>query len=507
MLNAKGTYPVATAHSDPNALVLKVKSRNQSLSYFVNISIKTTICLLLAFLTVEHFFPNIIINIFGFISLSIFIYFTTIGKNDYFGFIFLIFILAHFNYGSNQGGVVNYVALFVIVAAIITKNIKIKRDLPLLATVGILLTFNFAGYFFNPTASFTEVAKGATAFVAYILVFVFCSSLRFRLNNTGSFLVVLLFISLYSMFIAMNYKWNIYVIDNPIPFLTPNPERFGSLTGTNMTGNSELYGEECLMLLAFCMPILLSIKHVKFTINTNWLIITLVLLTSVVGLFLSRSRSVFILLVIFILLLPFLLKMVGLNIGFTLRKIIIPIFLLISIVYVLWDVLSMDYSLGRLVEIDTSHLTGEGIISGEQINRGPIFKVGYDRLRNESWFIGFGWLTMDYNLENSLGRFREYWNDLHSLYLTLPLYFGWIGTVAFLSIILITLKRLLSVIGLNKSSPGGWSLVALCFLLSIILFVLNEFKIGIIREPNYFMTIWIWLGLANALYRTSKRIE
>lgn len=483
------------------------KSRPVGSAQFVTFTIITTICLLLAFLTVDRFFPNALINVFGLLSLSIFIYFTTIRKSDYWGFVLIIFVLAHFTYASNQGGTINFAALLVLLAAIIAGKYQAEKDPLLLVAVGLVLIFNFGGYFFKPTAPFTEVAKGAAAFIAYILMFIFLSSLRFRPDNMGRFLIVLMFVSLYSMAIALNYLWSVYVIDNPIPFLAPEPVRFGSNIVSNMTVNSELYGEESLMLLAFCLPILMSPRHVKRAYKTNWLVITLLLMASLVGLVLSRSRSVFILMILLILCMPFLLNMAGLNPAMTLRKIMIVMALIVGSAYVLWSFINIDYSLERLGEINLSEVTLEGLISGELINRGPMFQYGYDRLRKENWFFGFGWLTYDYNIKNSTGPFSVFNFDLHSLYLTLPLYFGWIGSVAFLSIFFIMLKRLWSIMRRNAMALNGWRIAALCFFLSLLFFLVNEIKIGILREPHYFMTIWIWLGLANALYWSYKKAE
>ena len=483
-------------------------SNGSIVSFLLSLSIKTSICLFLALLTVERFFPNTAINVFGLISLSIYIYFSTIRKSAYLGFVFLIFVLAHFNYASNQGGIVNFAALLVLLAALITGKYQAKKDPLLLAAVGLMLMFNFAGYFFNPIAPFTDVAKGAAAFVAYILVFVFCSSLRFRLNNMGSIIAVLSFISFYSMVMALNYFLSVYVINTPIPFLTPSPERFGSSTIANMTGNSELYGEESLMFLAFCLPLLFAPKHVKSAYKVNMLIIIIVIMTSLAGLYLSRSRSVIILMIFMILIMPLLQNIAGLSAGAILRNTIITLVVLIGTSLVLWAVINIGYSFERFDNIDFFQLTTEGVISGEQINRGVLFEYGFNRLKSEPWFFGFGWLTYRYNMQCAVGPFSVFESiDLHSLYLTLPFLFGWIGSAAFLSIFFITLRRLWNIMRKAEMALNSWRVVALCFFLAILFFLLNEYKIGILREPHYFMTIWIWLGLSNSLCRSYKEAQ
>jgi hypothetical protein len=34
------------------------------------------------------------------------------------------------------------------------------------------------------------------------------------------------------------------------------------------------------------------------------------------------------------------------------------------------------------------------------------------------------------------------------------------------------------------------------------IFLMNEYKISILRNPNYHMLFWIWLGLANSTVKT-----
>jgi len=38
-------------------------------------------------------------------------------------------------------------------------------------------------------------------------------------------------------------------------------------------------------------------------------------------------------------------------------------------------------------------------------------------------------------------------------------------------------------------------------------FLVDEYKISILRNPNYHMLFWIWLGLSNALLKTIRQDE
>ena len=71
--------------------------------------------------------------------------------------------------------------------------------------------------------------------------------------------------------------------------------------------------------------------------------------------------------------------------------------------------------------------------------------------------------------------------DYHSLYLSLPMIFGWFGTVSFIYIIYYMLKNNLALILRNSRQYNYIILVSMCFVLLIFIFVINEYKINSMR--------------------------
>jgi hypothetical protein len=473
-----------------------LKSHGRLIFYFA-------IATILASLTIQLIFPSFLVNIAGLILLSLFIYFVTIKKNDYFGFILLIFILAHFKYAENQGGTINFVAFLLVALFFLLNKDRLRRDILVTVFLSILVLFNFLGYWLKPSAPLNSVVLGSVGFMGYILMFYYCSSLRFKPENMGALLFALFFISVYSLVVALNYQLSLVVTKLPIPILDPNIERFSSTTGTNMVGNSELFGEESLMFIAFCLPIWASIKEYGKVYHIKKLFILSTLSASFIGMLLSRSRSVIIILFFVIILLPFLFKISKIPIIKYIQRVLPVVLILACFLFVVKMSFLLNPTLLRIESTKFSSMTLEGVLLGSEINREPIFEFGISRLLTESWIFGYGWLPIENNLDNIINT-KLYGIDLHSLYLSLPFIWGWFGSVAFCGLLVIILGRVWIILSGGKKWKPFYRIAALSFFLVIFTFVLNEYKIGIQREPHYFMTIWIWLGLANALWHSAR---
>ena len=158
-------------------------------------------------------------------------------------------------------------------------------------------------------------------------------------------------------------------------------------------------------------------------------------------------------------------------------------------------------------KINFSKLNFETFISGEQINRAYAFSFAFVRLAEESWWLGWGWGVRE---SNALAWFpddyiRSKRVDYHSLYLSLPMIFGWVGTFSFLFIIYYTLKNNLYLIIKNGKQYSYIILVSMCFVLLISIFIINEYKINSMRWPQYFLLIWFWLGFGNSIINTANK--
>lgn len=92
-------------------------------------------------------------------------------------------------------------------------------------------------------------------------------------------------------------------------------------------------------------------------------------------------------------------------------------------------------------------VTMHGVLTGSSINRGYSTEQGVNRILSDSWIIGAGLGTKQNNLaiwtgnpmattENVDDRFGGYF---HSLYLSMPMLYGWVGSAAFMALIVMTL--------------------------------------------------------------------
>jgi hypothetical protein len=164
---------------------------------------------------------------------------------------------------------------------------------------------------------------------------------------------------------------------------------------------------------------------------------------------------------------------------------------------------SLDEVLDKFGMLDTSSMNLKSIVSGESINREYNFETGTRRLGEASWFIGYG-----YNLpENNVESMRNKGNadesvDYHNLYLTLPIYYGWFGAIAYLLMVVGTWTRVFFCY--LRSRKTNHFLVAVALGMSLLwgVMLVNEFKISFTRNPSYFMLTWFWLGWTHSVANT-----
>jgi hypothetical protein len=179
------------------------------------------------------------------------------------------------------------------------------------------------------------------------------------------------------------------------------------------------------------------------------------------------------------------------------------VFLLVSF----GTLVGLEYMLKELQEVKISSI--EDIETGEAINRAGAWSYGVQLIENGSWWVGFGHGVAESNtiawggkraLAGSVGG----GGHLHNLYLALPTLYGWLGSVAYISLFLLTVFRLLTAVK-KHSFDRLMTVVCLGFLMSLILFLVDEFKAGnAVQYINYPMIVFIWLGLAIAAVRTLK---
>ena len=259
----------------------------------------------------------------------------------------------------------------------------------------------------------------------------------------------------------------------------------------------EAYAEYSISIIALLLPGVLSGSFKK----ADTKLYILCLLTIFLGVFsivLSATRS-------FILLLPVLIFIILFNS----KKIKANSLLFIGFLTVMFLVVNsfthiVDFSIfsKRSEDMDVNSLSFSKVLSGEQINRGPLFSFATKNIRRNGGLIGGGYFTSPEEYHDvHFGKDLVEYADYHNLYLSIIVIWGFIGAILFLSIIFsLYFKgvRLYRRVKRNSSLPND---LLLGFNTMFILFLINEFKIQFNRQVNYFMLVLILLAIYSSLIK------
>jgi O-antigen ligase len=489
-----------------------INKRRSELGLFTVVTI-ATVCLLAGHLLLKEYMPNAAIGVMGFLFLVVMFSYVVLVRRDLFAFTLIVYICSHFSYADNQGGLWNLLAFGMLVsyALIGRRGERFRRSDPLVSALLIVLVlFNVFGWVIkNPVPLITKVS-GATAFLSYILMFRMVSNLRMTEERVRAFFVVTALMLLVSLVIALNQRYAIFNFNTPL--LGAYSAEHGRITygSTNAQGpfrNSELFGEYAVLMLALLIPLLSSTatqRSLRMKVHT----ILLMVLASGAAILLTSTRAAAILAVVVIAINYFTFAVRPLAVLDAVRRqvwliLVVAVSLPIVGVFVGLKSLGEDFA-----EIADREFTIGSVVSGEAINRGPLIKHALDRLSGESWIIGHGYGTPRSN--------RWAWFDIdsttrttmpqgyHNLYLSLPMVYGWLGSLAFIALILLTGFRAFTHTLRYRRRRNYLVALSFGFVVFWLVFLADQYKISILRNLNYHMLFWIWLGLTHATLRTLR---
>jgi len=177
------------------------------------------------------------------------------------------------------------------------------------------------------------------------------------------------------------------------------------------------------------------------------------------------------------------------------------------ILFLLWKPLKLGFIIERFVDpkqaapliIDNDF----NIITGEGTARELAFSYFWKRFPEENWIIGYGFGVPK---SNRIAWFKDPETpraDYHSLYLSLIMLYGYIGSIVYILIILVTIIRLYRLLK-AKHTQVPYRLAATAFFLVLVFLLINEYKVSLLRMPHYHLLTWLWLGFSNALYYINK---
>lgn len=434
---------------------------------------------------------NPIIGIVIGVPFIIFASYILLKKYDSFSFLLVVFFCAHFRFYD-----VLWVYLFL--GLLLSFNLKeilnLKKESNIFLFIfKCLFVLNLIGLLFNSTASHTDKILGLTIFSSYFLIFYFLLNYKIQQQDVKRFFQVIAFLIIYQLATAILQKLMIFSIDLPyLPLLVTYDGPLANINGfraSGLMGDFELLAEYC----AFLLTILLSVSFYKDISS----IISRRILFSLIGILfitilLTGTRSSILMIgavIVILLLLHF-------RLLFSIRFWIGAIILFLGFNFLINNSqgLNLKMVFDRFSNIDLKHSENES--SDELINREVTFSYAYKRLASASWIIGDGYtIGASYKASLFYPDPAPEVGDYHSLYLSMPIFFGWIGSFFFVTLFLCSLFFFIR--NALKAKKGSFAFyISLGLFLSWFFLFINEYKIQFIRYPNYFFLIWFWLSIS-----------
>ena len=424
------------------------------------------------------------------------------------GFILVLFFLSHFSYLENQGGLWNISSFLIYFFLILTRAREtrfFKTDRTTLTLLLILFGFNMVGWLFISTTSLIMRIEGFIMLSSYMLTFVFISNIKITPFQLRRFFNLLFIISIYLFITAINQRFGF--IESKLPFLPPKSITDDGLIGlttnsSSVFGNSELYGEYCVLILILTLSAVKSKALIRLFFSKTFYPYIIILL-SILGTLLSGSRAS-VLLAVFAILIVFSLNLLSLKISKNYLRLLFLSSIFAGFFIIFSFDLGIDSSKKDFEQLDQTSFSIQSVISGESINRYETFVEAVSRLNAESWFFGNGLGPLESNMIAWWGYSENTpYVDFHNLYYTLPMLYGYIGSFVFL---LIILRAIFLSIKSRKKISKGFYLKPILIIMPFfwILFLLDEWKISMLRNANYHMLVWMFLGLNMAIIKTIK---
>ncbi len=470
-------------------------------------------CLLLCNLLIQAFF-SILINLLGF-GLLLFVIFIYVkrNKNHFMPFLLLIFTLSNFRLLENQGGGWNLIAFPFLLLFIFNNsygndlNNNQSRKL-LFFFLMILILSNFLGWLLINPLSFAVKIQNSIQFISYILILILLAKSSFTFRFFNNFVKIVAFINVYAFLVSLNQVLGLLRWTSPV--FGADSAYFHVLRPFSLYGDFELYAEYSLLVFVFSFLLLIT-KH-NSALNLSKKLLSVNLVFAFLNILISGTRSSLILSV-FVLPIAFLFSLMKNAVfRFSLKNLFIISVLVAAMFTIIIQFHVGDTMFNRMSGLTSTHFTFDNIFSGETINRDKPYEKGISRIERNNWWLGYGsgilksnlaawWGTTKFTTVDDLPMF-----DFHSLYLCIPMIYGWIGSTAFFIIFIYMLGNLWMIFQ-NDTYDSTFRAIATALFTFWLFFFINEFKINFLRGASYQMLIWIWLGLSYSVIYSKQNFR
>lgn len=429
--------------------------------------------------------------------------------NDVPGFLLTLFVCCHFAFADQQGGLWSYVVCAVPALALFlnfrTRFFR-KNSVPnyINFLMIIFVIHQIAGLLFNPYSIISNI-QSTVVTISHVFVFYACASIKMSAKQIKRIVSVWFCVVSWIFIIAINQKYHWVITPSP---LLPQREWLGVALATTpggSFGNSELFSEY------FCFIFILSFTLLYFNKDTSQLytkklFLFLLIIFSTASLLMGGSRSAIILSITSLVIIV-LKNTIITNPKKAAKKIFIffaASILGTTLLFQVGNIFSLNETVEDFLRIDRSRISLQSIVSGEGINRSTTYDLGFHRLKEKQWWLGYGYNLPENNRE-SMGISHTKIPDYHSLYLQLPIHYGWIGSASFILIIFFTSIR--AFFSYQKNNYKNHYIIPIIFGLSLIwaIFLIDQYKISVTRNPSYFLLIWILLGWTHGAVNSLQK--
>lgn len=463
--------------------------------------------LIFAHLCIKEFFSNPIFWFAGASAITVANIFFMIKYRDTLGFILTMFICTHFAFADNQGGLWSYIICAVLLLAMLLKHQRtfsfscIPRSINWL--MFIFIAHQLVGLIFNPYSLISNI-QSFIVICAQCLILYACASINMSKNALNRLFTIWFITAILIFLVALNQHYQWVITDSPLL-----PQREGAMLlfkgiPAGSFGNSELFAEYFGMVFLTAFIFLMYSKELA-SLHVNTLLSIIILFLSIASLIMSSARSAIILTgaaVLYLILNNLILTISLKSIWKTV--VIVSIALLVFIFIANFGTyFSLEKTIQDFGKINPS-ISLKTVLSGEDINRGFIYDIAYQRLSENDWWIGYGFNLPENNRE-SLGLSGVPFADFHNLYLSLPIFYGWGGAVAYILIVLFTGIRAFSCYIRMRYFDHYLVPISLAFSLIWGLFLSDQFVISVTRNPSFFLLTWFLLGWTHAVVNSINR--
>ncbi|MHB1529472.1 MAG: O-antigen ligase family protein [Acidiferrobacteraceae bacterium] len=460
----------------------------------------------------KYYMPNPAFGGLGFVLVGLIFYYLLFVRRDLFGFILVVYICSDFTFGNNQGGLWNLMA-FGISAAYLLAGPRRERfpqsDRLMMILLGIFILWNVLGWVVrNPMPMIPEL-QGIAEFFGFILMFYLASNVPITKERVRLFLVVTTVLIFYQLLVMLNQRYPLIRWNTP---LLGSYTAMGSILSQPVLPSlgtflhAELGSEYGALQVSLLVP-LLSSSLTQRELHCGSNRIVAMIMACLFFMILTDNRSGIVLFVLaiiaYLLVLPMRLFTSIDRVGRQFR-LVMAAALLIPMIGAYVGLSGLEH---RFQSLSGEKVSIGRIVSGKDINRGATESHALHRIGGSSWFIGYGSGIPRSNVWALLGHDPDKYGvpaAFHSLYFSLPELYGWIGSLAFVTMIVVTLARSARVSLRYRKRKSVLIVLSVGFTMFWGVFLTNEYKISMMRIPNYEMLFWIWLGLSNSVIKTIR---